>query len=178
VLPALHYGTGGGHGDYPWTIMMPAPTHIAAQIEFTIDRLESFGIKLVVLFSGHFPDEQLHMIDNLAKAKSAAGSQVIAISVNRIEGLSLKPDHAGIFETTLLAAMWPELVQLERLPSLAEAPLADTDVWEQGRHNPKHPIWGVVGPDPRHFESREATNLLNKSVSWLVGRVSEAYPRV
>jgi hypothetical protein len=31
---------------------------------------------------------------------------------------------------------------------LREAPLAEGDVWEEGRHDPKHPIWGVVGSIP------------------------------
>ncbi len=171
VLPALHYGTGGGHGDYPWTIMMPRASEIEAQLEFTISKLKSFGFKLVVLFSGHFPDQQLNMIDHLAKAKSDASMKVMATAVNRIEGLALKPDHAGLFETTLLAALWPQLVQLDRLPSLKIAPLQEGDVWEAGRHEPDHPIWGVVGPDPRKFEVEQAQPLLNASVRWLVSEV-------
>jgi creatinine amidohydrolase len=172
VLPALHYGTGGGHGDYPWTVIMPQATEIAAQLAFTIAKLKSFGFKKVALFSGHFPDAQLELIDQLAAAHCDGDFKVMATAVNRIEGLALKPDHAGIFETTLLAAMWPELVQLDRLPSLLEKPLVVDDVWEQGRHNPAHPIWGVVGPDPRHFKVEDAKALLDDSVRWLVGWVS------
>jgi creatinine amidohydrolase len=172
VLPALHYGTGGGHGDYPWTMIMPQATAIAAQLEFTISKLKSFDFKKLVLFSGHFPDAQLAMIDQLAAAHSDADFKVMATAVNRIEGLSLQPDHAGIFETTLLAAMWPELVQLDRLPSVLDKPLAAGDVWEDGRHNPTHPIWGVVGPDPRQFKIADAQALLDDSVRWLVWWVS------
>lgn len=36
VLPPLHYGTGGGHGDYPFTIMMPKPDEMEAQLAITI----------------------------------------------------------------------------------------------------------------------------------------------
>jgi len=171
VLPALHYGTGGGHGAYPWTIMMPQADQIKAQLDFSITKLKAFGFKQVVLFSGHFPDEQLAMIDRLAAARSDAAFKILATAINRIEGLALKPDHAGMFETTLLAAMWPNLVQLDRLPSLEDAPLKDADVWEQGRHDPKHPIWGVVGPDPRRFQVNEAAGLLEASVGWLVQQV-------
>ena len=89
----------------------------------------------------------------------------------RQPAIPLAPDHAGIFETTLLAALWPELVQLNRLPSLNNAPLAEDDVWEEGRHDPKHPIWGVVGPDPRNFNVAQAKPLLDATVAWLVDKV-------
>jgi creatinine amidohydrolase len=176
VLPALHYGTGGGHGDYPWTIMMQTAVEIENQLKFTIQKLKSFGFICVVLFSGHFPSEQLDMIDRLAALWSGEDFTVIALSVSRIEGLSLPPDHAGIFETTLLFAMWPHLVQLDRLPSLQVSPLAAGDVWEEGRHDPSHPIWGVVGPDPRSFDSTQADRLLQTSVNWIIAKVAANEP--
>jgi creatinine amidohydrolase len=177
VLPALHYGTGGGHGGYPWTMIMPQPTEIAAQLSFTIAKLKSFGFKLIVLFSGHFPDEQLNMIDELAVQNSDSSTTIFATAVNRIDGLALKPDHAGIFETTLLAAMWPDLVQLDRLPSLSNAPLPEDDSdFGEIRHDPNHPIWGVFGPDPRGFDVKQAQPLLDASVSWLTAEVRKRLP--
>ena len=68
-LAALPYGTGGGHAGYPWSIMMPQPHEIEAQLSLTLARLKTFGLKLAVLFSGHFPSEQLDMIDRLAGVK-------------------------------------------------------------------------------------------------------------
>jgi creatinine amidohydrolase len=175
VLPAMHYGCGGGHGAYPWTVIPSNPDHIEALLRFTLQRLEANGMRLAVLFSGHFAPTQLDMIDLIAKVWNGEvrNLRVFATSVNRIEGLPLSPDHAGIFETTLLAALWPELVQLDRLPSLRDSPLAEGDVWEERRHDPKHPIWGVVGPDPRHFKAEQAKPLLDASVAWLVNQVRQ-----
>jgi creatinine amidohydrolase len=172
VLPFLHYGTGGGHGGYPWTMMMPGEQEIEAQLGFTLGKLNGFGFRCAVLFSGHFPPEQLAMIDRLAAKFTTDDFKVVATAVNRIEGLDIAPDHAGRFETTLLAAMWPELVHLDRLPSLQSAPLppGDVDFGEQ-RHNPNHPIWGIFGPDPRHFKADQAKALLDASVNWLVRQV-------
>jgi creatinine amidohydrolase len=175
VLPALHYGTGGGHGAYPWTIMMPSPTEIESQLTFTIEKLHSFGFKSIVLFSGHFPPEQLDMIDRLAKRTSTADFLVLSLAVNRIEGLEFGPDHAGIFETTLLAAMWPDLVQLGRLPNLELAPLAKDDIWDDRRHDTAHPIYGVFGPDPRHFNATRAQPLLDAAVQWIVRQVRNGH---
>jgi creatinine amidohydrolase len=152
VLPALHYGTGGGHGDYPFTIMMSKP--------------ETFGFKKIIVLSGHFPNEQLDMIDRLAAKHSDPNFSVFATAVNRIEGLDVAPDHAGVFETTLLYALHPELVQMDRLPSVAQTPLTSDD-WSETRHDPKHPVFGVFGPDPRGFEPQRAATLLAAAVNWL-----------
>jgi creatinine amidohydrolase len=174
VLPPLYYGTGGGHGAYPWTIIKSEPDEMEAQLMFTLERIQGFGFKLVILFSGHFADTQLEMIDRIAVRWNAKNTtlKVFASAVNRIKGLDYAPDHAGIFETTLLAAMQPDLVHLEKLKSLDEAPLAiGEDDFGPARHDPSHPIWGVFGPDPRHFNPAKAKPLLDACVNWLVASV-------
>jgi len=179
VLPALHYGTGGGHGAYPWTIMMDSDAEIAAQIGKTLVRLQDFGCRLAVLFSGHFAGTQLAMIDRVAADWNSTEHPmcVLATAVNRIEGLAIAPDHAGVFETALLYALHPELVQLDRLPPLDKVPAA-TDDWDESRHDPRHPVWGVFGPDPRRFDPAQASPLLDASVRWLVQRVRSELERV
>ena len=178
VLPPLHYGTGGGHGAYPWTIMLETDREIATALVKTFTRLQDFGCCLAVVFSGHFADTQLALIDRLATEWNAGGHalKVFATAVNRIEGLAIAPDHAGVFETTLLYALHPQLMQLDRLPSLADAPLAHDDVWEAGRHDPVHPIWGVVGPDPRRFDPAAAAPLLAGCVDWLATQARHQLP--
>jgi creatinine amidohydrolase len=172
VFPALHYGTGGGHSRYPWTIMMESDREIDGLLRKTLSRLQDFGFKQVVLFSGHFPEQQLAMIDAIASDWPAGGPMsVLATAVNRIEGLAIGPDHAGLFETTLLSALWPDLMQIDRLPSLKDAPLSDEDAWDARRHDPTHPLWGIVGPDPRAFKPAEAPALLDAAVDWLVAAV-------
>jgi creatinine amidohydrolase len=177
VYPPLYYGTGGGHGHYPWTVMMPGDAELAALLEQTLARLQDFGVRLAMLFSGHFADGQLAMIDAIARnwAERAGPMRVFATAVNRIEGLAFGPDHAGLFETTLLAGLHPQCVDLGRLPSLRDAPLADGDVWEAGRHDPKHPLWGVVGPDPRHFEAKVAPVLVDACAAWLADRARQEF---
>jgi creatinine amidohydrolase len=173
VFPALYYGAGGGHSLYPWTVMMETDREIAAEVRKTLARLQDFGVQLAVLFSGHFADGQLAMIDEIAETWQAAGNpmKVIATAVNRIEGLPFGPDHAGIFETTLLGGLLPDRVQVDRLPSIKIDPLAPGDFWEEGRHDPKHPLWGIVGPDPRAYDARQGPPLVAASVEWLIARV-------
>ena len=134
VYPPLWWGTGGGHGDYPWTVMMPDQTEIAALLRQTLTRLQAFGVRQAVLFTGHFADEQLAMIAALANDWNAAGGplRALALGVNGNSDAPLPPDHAGRFETTLLAAYQPQTVDLSRLPP----PRPD----EAGERNAMHPI--------------------------------------
>jgi len=182
VLPPLFYGVGGGHTDYPWTIMAGSGLPLRALLEQSLNRLQDFGVKTAVLFTGHFSDEQLELIDDIADRWNAAGPalRVLALSVNRARA-GIEPDHAGIFETSLLSALWPGRVQLEQLPSLHQSPSGDPggDVRGEHRHDPGHPLYGVFGPDPRTLDPERAAPLLEEIVAWTVEHVdqeSEARP--
>lgn len=180
VLPTLYYGTGGGHTAYPWTIMAPAET-IDDLLRQSLRRLSDFGVQLAVLFTGHFSNEQLALIDRVAAEWNDAWNggttslRVLALSVNRTTA-SIPPDHAGIFETSLLSAMWPDRIDIDRLPSLADGPANDPDgdVMGTHRHDPTHPLHGVFGPDPRVFDPTAAPTLLDEIVTWTVRQVQHA----
>jgi len=172
VWPPLYYGTGGGHGAYPWTIMVE-PDDLLPLLRGTITRLAGFGVRTVVLVSGHFAREQVEMIQSLAAEARAEGTtRVEALAVNMAR-LELAPDHAALFETTLLGALWPDRVQLDRLPPLATAPSIDPggDTMGPQRHDPAHPLYGIFGPDPRRYDASRSAALLEAMVGWVVDRV-------
>ncbi|MCU1480235.1 MAG: hypothetical protein JWQ19_1021 [Subtercola sp.] len=177
VLPVVYQGTGGGHGAYPWTIMMPGPQAIVANLVATLTRLEDFGVRTAVVFTGHFADEQLAMVDDLAATwnGSASALRVVGTGVNRCPDAPLPPDHAGAFEATLLYATSPELVHLDRLPALHAHPAVDPgdDPYGTHRHDPGHPLWGIFGPDPRPADLSKATELLAHLASWLAASAVE-----
>lgn len=143
VWPVLYYGTGGGHGAFPWTVMMPERVEIEALLTQTLRRLGQLGVQDVMLFSGHFADEQLQMIDELAKSWNSDGAtpKVKAFAVNRANVPCLAPDHAGLFETTLLDSLSGDLIDLSRL---------GTNPDTLDRFDPASALWGIVGTDPRH----------------------------
>lgn len=161
VWPALYYGTGGDHGAFPWTVMMPTGAEIAALLRFTLQRLARLGVAEVVLFSGHFANEQLALIDTLAADWNAQGHapRVHALSVNRAGIPGFPPDHAGLFETTLLQGMAPELVDKSRLGAGAD----DLDRFEAASV-----LWGIVGADPRLDPPLAPATLVDDVVNWLV----------
>lgn len=175
VCPPLYYGTGGGHGAYPWTIMVDAD-QLLPLLRITLDRLGNFGVRTIVLMSGHFAGEQIDMIQSLAATGSVegAGARVKALAVNMAQ-LQLAPDHAALFETTLLGALWPDRVRLDQLPPLASAPSIDPGGNEMGpqRHDPGHPLFGIFGPDPRRYDPGRSAALLDAMVEWVVSRVRE-----
>ncbi len=173
MLPLLYYGVGGGHTAYPWTIMADAAGPIRSLLEQSLRRLHAFGVRTAVLFTGHFADEQLELVDELAADWNRLGSgmRVLALSVNRAPA-RIAPDHAGVFETSLLSALHPDRVELARLPSLELAPDTGPD-----RHDPGHPLHGVFGPDPRTFDPATAGDLLAEIVAWVISNVeSEDLP--
>lgn len=161
VWPVLYYGTGGGHGAFPWTIMMPGRTELEAMLTLTLQRLGQMGVAKVVLCSGHFADEQLAMIDDLAAGWNSAGvlPHVVAFAVNRSAVPGLPPDHAGLFETTLLDGLTEGLVDLPRL---------GTSLDQFDRFDPTSPLWGIVGADPRQQPPLSKDSLVRHLVAALV----------
>lgn len=172
VLPALHYGTGGDHALYPWSVIMEGSREIKTLLRRTLSRLQDFGFALAVLFSGHSAPQQTAMIRRLTREWAAAGNRmtVAALGIDMIEGLPLAPDHAAIFETTLFSELWPDRVRIDRLPDLADSPSPEPDSRSWARHAPGHPLYGVIGPDPRTFDPAHAPKLLDAAVGWLVGQ--------
>lgn len=164
VWPVLYYGTGGGHSAFPWTVMMPTATEIEAMLTFTMRRLSDLGVAQVVLFTGHFADEQLAMIDRIATDWNATGQSphVRALSVNQAKITQFPPDHAGLFETTLLQGIDASLVDLAQLGQAVD----DVD-----RFDPASPLWGIVGADPREPPVIPAVMLSSILAEWLAASV-------
>lgn len=174
VLPTSYQGTGGEHSLYPWTIMMPSGQEIAANLRATIDRLAALGVETTVILSGHFADEQRSMLSDLSQQWEQDDSsmmRLVATTLADRDTPPIGPDHAGAFETLLLAAAHPELVHLDKLPPLAAHPSVDPgdNAFGPHRHDPSHPLWGVFGPDPREADLREATQLLASTAQWIAG---------
>ena len=168
VYPQLWWGTGGGHGAYPWTVMMPGAAEIEAILTLTVSRLQSLGVRQAVLFTGHFADEQLAMIARIAEGWNAAGGplRAKALGVNGNPGAPFPPDHAGLFETTLLASFHPDLVDISLLPPPNPAE-ASEDPYGPQRHDPGHSLHGIFGQDPRAFAPDQAPNLRRVMAEWL-----------
>ena len=92
---------------------------------------------------------------------NAQGSLCVvkAFAVNRADVPSFPPDHAGLFETTLLDGLTDGLIDL---PSLG------TGADQGDRFDPASPLWGIVGTDPRQFPPLERAALVSHIVGVIV----------
>lgn len=178
VYPTLYYGTGGSHGSFPWSIILPSGTQIEAVLEYSLARLDELGVGLAVMFTGHFAPEQVAVVEGVARRWNEAGHRMAALglAVNGPTGLAIGPDHAGRFETTLLHAVLPDRVAPGLIPEPRPGE-AGEDPWGAGRYDPAHSLWGVIGPDPRDFDPADAPALLEGCVRWVLAEVERASAR-
>jgi creatinine amidohydrolase len=155
--------------------MMSDDSEISAVVRRTLERLEDHGVQSSVLVTGHVADEQLAMIETIETDWAARDSamQVSALGLN-MAGTSPESDHAGPFETSLLTALWPDLVHLDALPPLATAPSRDPGGDTRGpqRHDPTHPLYGIFGGDPRTVDPARAHELLDEVADWLARKAT------
>lgn len=171
VLPSWYSSVGGEHSAYPWTIMSQTPEAIESLLAETLARLDAFGVKRMVLLSGHFAGEQAELIARVADAWNARGtaSRAIARTLGQAPQPPVDPDHAARFESLVLHALHPELVNLGQLPDPDAFPApAGENPFGPDRHQPEHPLFGVFGPDPRRLAWADETPLLNYLVQWVV----------
>lgn len=175
VCPPLYYGTGGDHSDMPFTVMLDDDKAIRTLIEHSLHGWMRNGAKLTVLLSGHFANEQVAMVKDIAEQWNAQGHsmQVLGLAMNMGENIPMKPDHAGLFETTLLSVFCPETVDMAALPPVQPGVDPDQGKSPYGRQrlDPLHPLWGIMGPDPRPFEPSLREPLFTAMMRWFNGRV-------
>jgi len=172
VLPAMYQGTGGEHSKYPWTLMMPTGQAVAENLVAMLRRLDDLGVKTAVVLSGHFADEQRAMLRDVSSdwlQNQGTSMRVITRTMADCDISPVTPDHAGVFESLLLAAIHPDLVHVSKLPALAQNPSIDPEGNNFGshRHHPDHALWGVFGPDPRELDTSQAPELFAALVKWL-----------
>ena len=174
VMPPSFVGTGGGHGGFPWTVMPPAEVMRPALDEL-LRRLRDFGVKHVVLYSGHTPPEQRDVVEGLAADHGDEAMRVTALHpVMGNEFFPAKMDHAALFETALGVDLMPDLVHLDRLASVEERS-ATAEISEMFSDE-THPLYGVWGPDPREMPADLPAKLSVAVRDWMVAMVEEASP--
>jgi creatinine amidohydrolase len=117
--------------DGGWDLWIRLLTHIFFE-------LESFGYKCIVPIPGHYP--LFTPLDTaIEKYKFEGGvCDIFTIKDTMFDETEFSGDHAAKFETSLMLAMYPELVDLSLL--------------DQDR---KKPNIGVLGIDPRDNASKE-----------------------
>ena len=122
VLPSLAYGRSNEHTAFPGTMTLSQAT-LATVIHELAASVARAGFRRLVLFNSHGGNAPV--LDYLARdVREATGLMVFHLPMFRI-GLTYPQideqearwgTHAGEWETSMMLALTPELVQLDRLP--------------------------------------------------------------
>lgn len=171
VLPPMHQALGGEHTRYPWTLMSRSADPIEALLGETLARLDELGVRRFMLLSGHFASEQRDLVTRVADVWNATGASSLAVgrTLGQAPNPPVAPNHTGRFESLLLQALSPELVDLSRLPDADAFPVpSGEDPFGADRHRAGHPLHGVLGPDPRSLHPDDAAPLLEYLVTWVI----------
>lgn len=181
VMPPLYYGMTGSIGHHPWTILLEEETTFLKILRDTLRRLEDFQVKMTVVFTGHFGRRQLAALQQLAEdwKQEVHTMKLLVLSIHECPEARLKGDHGGIFETSVLKQLHPDLVRLEKLPDVREFPANDPqgNSWGDHRRDPQNVLFGILGDDPRHYNDGIAIELLETLTQWLIAEVQTSYER-
>ncbi len=129
-----------------------------ALLQAILKQLARAGFKIVVAH-GHGPSTRFF------EAHAAEWSQQFGLQLfsgwdheNGDNLTGLQTDHAAANETSLMMALYPNLVQMDNLP-------ADLETWPQA----------IMGDDPRLYASPEAgQEIMRRNLAWLTDVLRQA----
>ncbi len=172
VYPPLYYGMTGSIWHHPWTILVEEEEILLKLLELTLSRLQDCGVRKALVFTGHFAKKQLALLETLERRwaeREGSGLRLSTLSISSMPDSPMAPDHGAIFETSVLFALKPNLVNLERLPSVEEQPAEDPKGNSKGAHrrDPENVLFGILGDDPRLLDATRARQLAGQLEDWL-----------
>jgi len=150
------------------TMPFPFTFHFQRQlskdlVRQTLEQLKGFGFKMIVLLTGHYPPSLIKLLRKECRRFNRNGPPFALGAPEQVFAIDLQyyGDHAGMWETSIMMALAPELVHLDLMPE----GLSSLDRLKK---------FGVMGQDPRKKASaekgREAIELITTKLSELVGR--------
>jgi creatinine amidohydrolase len=155
VAPTSWWAADGVAG--PFTLRLPRGL-VEALLTEALTQFGRLGFRVIAIVNGHYG-----LRNSLATRRAAlatmAASAVTVLTIADYEvllSLGAEGDHAGIFETSLLAAARPELVRLDVAA-------------------PDEPLRGVIGADPRGTASaRLGRQALDVAAGAIASAVADA----
>ena len=167
AAPVLAYGASGEHADFPGTLSLNHDVVAAVVIELVRSARRAFGG--VIVISAHGGNGAGLAV---AEERCGADGDPLLIWTPRIVGGDA---HAGRTETSLMLAIDPTVVRLERAEAGRTEPLAD--LMAQLRTEGVRPVSssGVLG-DPNGASAAEGSGLLEAMTADLTRRVAERWP--
>jgi mycofactocin precursor peptide peptidase len=162
VAPALPYGSSGEHAGFPGTLSIgqAALEQLLVELVRSADYFD--GVVLVNAHGGN------HEPLGCAAARLRSEDRGVLAWSPRLEGGDL---HAGRTETSLLLALAPDVVHVDRAAAGPTPPMAQLRAEGVAALSPT----GVLG-DPAGASAEEGRNLLEVMAADLVGAVAAWRP--
>jgi len=127
VLPPTFWGT-RGHEGFRGSLLLREAT-IAALAHDILDQLASRGYRLIVLFTGHWPEVQGGLLSRVAEEfmRGRPEARVLVLDPFNLHPTDQHAEHAGRIETSAMLHLRPDLVDMNALadPAALEAISAD-----------------------------------------------------
>jgi creatinine amidohydrolase len=115
VLPPTFWGT-RGHEGFRGSLLLQEST-IAALARDILDQLAGQGYRLIVLFTGHWPEIQGGLLRRVAAEFAAATPGVCALVLDpfNLHPTDTHAEHAGRIETSVMLHLRPDLTDMAAL---------------------------------------------------------------
>jgi creatinine amidohydrolase len=165
VTPTMHFGVSHHHMAYAGTMSLSSAIYIQTLCEL-VRGLHRHGARKVVLVNGHGGNQNPNGVVSQTIVHDegldiAVGSlSYWSVPITKKDGSkgTVSPGHAGHFETSLMLALRPDLVQLEhRL-----APLAALNSIEHGQEHGAFARAGGTTDDASQADAEEGKRLLEE----------------
>jgi creatinine amidohydrolase len=143
--------------------------------------LEKMGAKLIVFLTGHYGPYQVETITEAA-AEYMAGSKARIIAQPEYEGadfsgLGCGADHADKYETSLMMALYPHLVQMDKFRTEIQIPHQypyRENPW--GFRSPSGP-WQFSGDLREQASAELGEKIIARIIAHLERRINDEYAR-
>lgn len=152
VAPPTYWASGGM--PHPWTTRFDE--ELIGRLFYAIfEQMEHVGFRVAVAVTGHYGLEQLYALKRSARDFMYRSAMIVAPMPEYEVALErgYHGDHAAKWETSILWALRPDLVDMSRLS-----------------RNLEEPLEGVMGEDPRLSAS---IKIGEEIVEYIVARISE-----
>jgi creatinine amidohydrolase len=165
VTPTMHFGVSHHHMEFAGTMSLSSLTYIQIVSEL-VRGLHRHGARKVVLVNGHGGNQNPNGVVSQTIVHDegldiAVGSlSYWSVPITRQDGSkgTVSPGHAGHFETSLMLALRPDLVQLEH----RIAPVAPLNSIEHGQENGAFARAGGTTDDASQADAEEGKRLLGE----------------
>jgi len=157
LTPALCFGNSHHHNPFPGVLSLTSSTFMSA-ITDVLESLILSGFRKIMLFNGHGGNTSsievvaLDLVNRLGHPVSVATVSYWDIARPTLTGKGLiadplLPGHAGLFETSMVMAIRPDLIDHEALKQLAGSFKSGGRIFEplSGATALTHGVWGA-GP--------------------------------